>query len=79
MLPPVDGQDHHGVAIEKPASASYQVTPDRRQRLLRAWPDGRQIYVKALFGSIVGTGQTVPARTKPPFRDVAGRDRQSWL
>jgi hypothetical protein len=73
-LSPAGGQDCHGDASKKSAPGSYQVTPDRWQRLLRARPDSRQINAKAPCGPIVEMGQTVPARTTRFLRNQAETD-----
>jgi len=63
-----------GTRSKKSAPGSYQVTPDRWQRLLRARPDSRQINAKAPCGPIVEMGQTVPARTTRFLRNQAETD-----
>jgi len=60
--------------LSKSAPGSYQVTPDRRQRLIRARPGGRQINAKTPDGSFVSKGQTAAARTSRSSLDPAQTD-----
>jgi hypothetical protein len=73
-LSPAGGQGLHGDTSKKSAPGSYQVTPYRRQRFLRAWPDGRQIDAKAPRGPVIEMGQTVPLRTTRNLRNQAQPD-----
>jgi transposase len=66
----------NGTTSPKPLDTQrrYQVTSVRRQRLLRARPDGRQINARTPVGSVVSKSQTVTAGTTRSLRDPVRRD-----